>query len=85
MAKNSLRRHHAKRLQMRWVSLSKGFGEIIPESSLGFGRIYRTDPLDCGNPKCQLCSREKVLTPKKTRNDLKKELRGILSENHFEL
>lgn len=85
MAKSSLRRHHAKRLQMRWASLSKELGPVIPDSSLAFGRIYSTDPLDCGNSNCQLCSGDKVLNPKRARNDLKKELRGILSENYFEL
>jgi hypothetical protein len=59
MAKTSTRRHHAKRIQDKWIRLSKHLGHI-PQSSLSFGKIFHQDPLDCGNPNCQICSASKI-------------------------
>lgn len=59
MAKTSYQRHQAKRLQNKWKKLHKHF-EFIPDNSLSFGRIFKQDPLDCGNPKCKICSYSKL-------------------------
>jgi hypothetical protein len=67
MAKNSTRRHHAKRIQDKWIRLSKHF-DFIPENSLSFGKIFHQDPLDCGVPNCSVCSGHKQnKTRQKTR------------------
>lgn len=58
MAKSSTRRHHAKRIQDKWIRLSKHF-DYIPDKSLSFGKVFHQDPLDCGNPQCNLCHPEK--------------------------
>jgi len=80
MAKTSARRHHAKRIQDRWIRLSKHLGHI-PQSSLSFGRIFHQDPLDCGVPNCPVCSGHKQnKTRQKTRLLEKDYERSITSD-----
>ncbi|QGT54583.1 hypothetical protein b3_0344 [Synechococcus phage B3] len=55
MAKTSYSRHQAQKLKNKWERLSKHL-EYIPESSLSFGKLFKQDPCDCGNPKCAICS-----------------------------
>jgi hypothetical protein len=55
MAKTSYSRHQALKLKAKWEKLHKHL-EYIPENSLSFGKIFKQDPLDCGNPKCVICS-----------------------------
>ena len=59
MAKSSKRRHHAQRILNRWYNLHRAL-DYVPETSLSFGKVFKQDPLDCGNPQCQLCHRDKV-------------------------
>ena len=59
MAKTAYSRHQAERLQNKWKRMHKHF-DFIPEQSLSFGKIFKQDPLDCGNPKCKICSYEKL-------------------------
>ena len=59
MAKSARRRHDTERLLAKWKRLHEHLG-FVPESSLGFGKIYKQDPLDCGNPECKLCHHEKI-------------------------
>ena len=68
MAKSALRRHHAERLHKKWTKLSKHL-DFIP--SLSFGMIFNSDPLDCGNPKCGICSNSKMYS--NSRRILRKE------------
>lgn len=42
---------------------------------LTFGRIFSSDPIDCGNPRCPLCSFGKVLKGKKHRAKRRREER----------
>ena len=32
-----------------------------------FGKVYSKDPIDCGNPRCKLCSYDKILHRKEKR------------------
>lgn len=64
MAKTAYQRHEAERLLNKWKKLHKHLG-FIPEQSLSFGKIFKQDPLDCGNPKCMICSREKLFSTRK--------------------
>lgn len=67
MAKTAYQRHHTKRLQNKWKKLHKHI-EFIPESSLSFGKIFKQDPLDCGNPKCSICSYSKLYSKREKFN-----------------
>lgn len=61
MAKSPKNRHHAERILSKWQRLGKLLGHPgISEESLSFGKTYKQDPFDCGNPNCQVCHRDKV-------------------------
>ena len=67
MAKSAKRRHHAQRLRQKWLNLLKGIDPDRDKKCITFGRIFSGDPIDCGNPKCPLCSWSKVYRPKDNR------------------
>jgi len=78
MAKSAIRRHHAQRLQDKWNHiLSHQFPDLKGEC-ITFGRIYSKDPLDCGNPKCGLCSHAKNYDTSRT--SLRKEERSAMND-----
>lgn len=60
MAKNSYQRAQVERLQAKWSKIRKiyndpDYGSSVSEKSLSFGRIFSTDPLDCGKADCNTC------------------------------
>jgi hypothetical protein len=71
MAKSSYSRHQAQKIKDRWEKLHKHL-EFIPENSLSFGKIFKQDPLDCGNPKCNICSYSKVFHKNKLNKNTNK-------------
>jgi hypothetical protein len=64
MAKTAYQRHQAEKIQNKWIKLHKHL-DFIPEKSLSFGKNFKQDPLDCGNPRCMICSRDKIFTSRK--------------------
>jgi hypothetical protein len=55
------------RLRNKWLRL---LHNLSPERGLDcitFGKVYSKDPIDCGNPRCKLCSYAKVLHSKEKR------------------
>lgn len=75
MAKTAKRRHHALRLRSKWLHLLKGMDPNRSIECLKFGRIFSGDPIDCGNPRCPLCSFGKVLKSKEQRIKRRREER----------
>lgn len=75
MAKSRSSRHHTERLRNKWLKLLKGMDIGIHEDALTFGKIFSQDPLDCGNPRCGICSMEKVHQRKLDRVARRKEER----------
>lgn len=67
MAKTAKRRHHAKRLRRKWLNLLKVLDPNRSEECVTFGKVFSSDPIDCGNPKCGLCSWGKVFRSKDNR------------------
>jgi hypothetical protein len=67
MAKSARRRHHAERLRNKWLRLLGSLNNGINPDCITFGKVYSKDPLDCGNPRCKLCSHGKVLHKKERR------------------
>ena len=67
MAKSARRRHHAVRLRSKWLKLLGSLDNGINPDHITFGKVYSKDPIDCGNPRCKLCSYAKVLHSKKKR------------------
>ena len=67
MAKTSYQRHQVERLKNKWSRLNKHL-DFISDPSLSFGKIFKKDPLDCGNTKCAICSRGKLFSNRKKYN-----------------
>lgn len=67
MAKSARRRHHAERLRNKWLRLLCNLDNGISPDCITFGKVYSKDPIDCGNPRCKLCSYAKVLRSKEKR------------------
>jgi hypothetical protein len=80
MAKSSRRRHHAERLRNKWLRLLGSLDRGINPDRITFGRTYNSDPIDCGNPRCKLCSYAKVLHSKEKRLLGKRAAKSELSE-----
>lgn len=80
MAKTALRRHSTEKLRKKWSDYLKHNSMGCSPKSLSFGRIYSQDPLDCGNPRCLVCSLDKLLFSKKERVLKRKEEREALQE-----
>jgi hypothetical protein len=66
------------RLRDKWKSLLKAIDPSRNLECVTFGRIYSGDPIDCGNPRCPLCSFSKVIRPKERRANLRVEERDAL-------
>lgn len=81
MAKSAKRRFDTFRLVKKWVSLSQRINLSVSDS-LKFGKIYSQDPLDCGNPRCRVCSGDKILKPKYKRQKVKRETREEINETY---
>jgi len=80
MAKSARRRHHAERLRNKWLRLLGSLNNGINPNGITFGRTYNSDPIDCGNPRCKLCSSGKVLHSKEKRLLGKRAAKSELSE-----
>jgi len=68
------------RLRNKWLRL---LHNLSPERGLDyitFGKVYSKDPIDCGNPRCKLCSYAKVLHSKEKRLLGKEAVKNELSE-----
>lgn len=78
MAKSARRRHHAERLRNKWLRLLNNLDNGINPDCITFGRTYNSDPFDCGNPRCKLCSSEKILHSKEKRLLEKKAIKSEL-------
>lgn len=76
MTKTAERRHHALRLRNKWLHLLKSMDPDRSLDCIKFGRIFSGDPIDCGNPRCPLCSFGKVLKRKEQRAKTRKEERS---------
>ena len=74
MSKSAKRRNHTNRLRNKWLKLLKGIDHDRNLQCITFGRIYNSDPLDCGVPRCTLCSYQKVHKRKYRRSRQKIEL-----------
>lgn len=75
MAKSAYQRHQVNRLVSKWTKELKHTDHNMDMSVLNFGRIFSKDPMDCGNPKCGLCSGNKRIKQNKidrhhTRQDI---------------
>lgn len=55
------------RLRNKWLKLLGSLDNGINPDCITFGRTYNSDPIDCGNPRCKLCSYGKVLHKKERR------------------
>ena len=53
MAKSLKRRKEVNRLLKSYKRRIKLHGEEV--KNLSFGRIFKSDPWDCGDPGCQYC------------------------------
>lgn len=67
MAKSALRRLNTLRLRDKWLRILKNKYPDMDLNKVTFGRVHSKDPLDCGNPQCQICSADKVLRTKSRR------------------
>lgn len=81
MTKSAKRRHDTQRLRAKWLRLLK---TLHPERNLEcitFGKVFNTDPFDCGNPKCGVCSYGKVYKTKRPRLLEKRRTRSELAQD----
>lgn len=75
MSKSAKRRHHTHRLRKKWLNLLLGLDPNRDVKCTTFGRIFSGDPIDCGSPRCPLCSWGKVFRSKESRIKNRKEER----------
>lgn len=80
MAKSPQSRAHTLRLQKKWEKFLRSVDPQRNLECITFGKIFSRDPIDCGNPKCLLCSSDKVLHRKKGRAEARKEERRVLGD-----
>lgn len=80
MAKTALRRHYAERLCQKWRNLLRNLDPDRDLNCITFGKVYSIDPMDCGNPKCSLCSFGKMHLRKVRRAEGRKEERLALGD-----
>jgi len=81
MAKSARRRKHAARIYKNWVRKCKTAQCTYKLNSLSFGKVYKQDPWDCGNPQCGMCCgwkvEEKVKRRKALREDEKQGIKDL--------
>lgn len=64
MAKSAFQRAYTRKMQNKWLRLLKSTDPRRDLKCLSFGKVFSTDPFDCGSPQCPLCSYGKVFHPK---------------------
>lgn len=78
MVKTAIRRHHAERLQAKWMNFLKQNSPNRNLECITFGKIYTRDPIDCGVPECKYCSWSKRFDNHRT--SLRKEERDAMND-----
>lgn len=55
MAKSFERREQARRILKSYTQRAKLHGDTHVLGNLSFGKVFKQDPWDCGDPGCQYC------------------------------
>ncbi len=55
MAKSLKRREQANQLLKSYRKRAKNYNDEHVLKNLSFGKIFKSDPWDCGDPGCQYC------------------------------
>lgn len=69
-----------RRLRRKWLNLLQKMSPTRDLECLTFGRVFSQDPIDCGSPRCPICSFEKILHSKRDRILRRKEERKAQKE-----
>lgn len=80
MAKNAKRRREGARLLAKWERTFKICGDRDRLAKLSYGKVFKQDPFDCGNPQCGICTGWKVKEKWATRTSLRKSERDSYLE-----
>lgn len=81
MAKSAKRRAEAQRILNNWIRTCKESNHKVQLKRLSMGRVFKQDPYDCGNTKCEMCNPKYSKSDRQSmRREEAEELERVLCE-----